>query len=74
MRAEVDLAHLWSSPHPPEARRFFDVYAQLTALDDGWQARMPLIQLRQHLAVIAQFDYDWGAAQLVRDTLKPFRA
>jgi fructosamine-3-kinase len=73
MWAEVDLAHLWCSPHPPEAKRFFDVYAQLTGLDDDWRARMPLIQLRQHLAVIAQFDHDWGAAQLVRGTLKPFR-
>jgi fructosamine-3-kinase len=71
--AEVDLAHLWCSPHPPEAKRFFAVYAELTGLDDGWQARMPLIQLRQHLAVIAQFDHDWGAAELVRALLKPFR-
>lgn len=73
MWAEVDLAHLWCSPHPPEAERFFDVYAELTGLDDDWRARMPLIQLRQHLAVIAQFDHDWGAAQQVRATLKPFR-
>ena len=72
MWPEVDLAHLWCSPHPPEAERFFEVYAQLTGLDDDWRARMPLIQLRQHLAVIAQFDHDWGAAQQVRDTLKPF--
>lgn len=60
--AEVDLAHLWCFPHPPEAKRFFDVYAELTSLDDDWRARMPLIQLRQHLAFIAQFDHDWGAA------------
>lgn len=73
MWAEVDLAHLWCSPHPPEAGRFFDVYAQLTGLDEDWRARMPLIQLRQHLAVIAQFDHDWGAAEQVRATLKPFR-
>jgi fructosamine-3-kinase len=73
MWAEVDLAHLWCSPHPPEAERFFDVYAQLTGLDEDWRARMPLIQLRQHLAVIAQFDHDWGAAQQVRAILKPFR-
>lgn len=73
MWAEVDLAHLWCSPHPPEATRFFDVYAELTSLDSGWQARMPLIQLRQHLAVIAQFDYDWGAAEQVRAILEPFR-
>ncbi|WP_246115622.1 fructosamine kinase family protein [Trebonia kvetii] len=71
--AEVDLAHLWCSPHPPEAKQFFDVYAELTGLDEGWQGRMPLIQLRQHLAVIAQFDHDWGAAQQVRAILKPFR-
>ena len=73
MWAEVDLAHLWCSPHPPEARRFFDVYAQLTGLDADWRARMPIIQLRQHLAVIAQFDHDWGAAEQVREILKPFR-
>lgn len=71
--AEVDLAHLWCSPHPPEAKRFFDVYAELTGLDDDWQSRMPLIQLRQHLAVIAMFDHDWGAAEHVRAALKPFR-
>lgn len=73
MWAEVDLAHLWCSPHPPEAKRFFDIYAELTGLDADWRSRMPLIQLRQHLAVIAQFDHDWGAAQQVREILKPFR-
>ncbi|WP_055589920.1 fructosamine kinase family protein [Streptacidiphilus griseoplanus] len=74
MWAEVDLAHLWSSPHPPEASRFFALYAELTGLDDDWPARMPIIQLRQHLAVIAQFDHDWGAADQVRALLKPFRS
>ncbi len=72
--AEVDLAHLWCSPHPPEANRFFAVYAELTGLDDGWRDRMPLIQLRQSLALIAMFDHDWGAADQVRDLLRPFRA
>jgi fructosamine-3-kinase len=71
--AEVDLAHLWCSPHPPEATRFFDAYAEQAGLDTDWRARMPLIQLRQHLAVIAQFDHDWGAARQVRAALKPFR-
>ncbi|WP_377273333.1 fructosamine kinase family protein [Peterkaempfera sp. SMS 1(5)a] len=74
MWADVDLAHLWSSPHPPEAARFFARYAELTGLDDDWPARMPIIQLRQHLAVIAQFEHDWGAADQVRATLKPFRS
>ncbi|WP_430782257.1 fructosamine kinase family protein [Actinoplanes sp. G11-F43] len=70
--AEVDLAHLWTTAPPPEARRFFDVYAELTGLDDGWRSRMPIIQLRQHLAVVAQFDDDWGAAETIRATLAPF--
>ncbi|MFY1689413.1 fructosamine kinase family protein [Plantactinospora sp. WMMB782] len=73
MWAEVDLAHLWTTAPPPEAHRFFEVYAELTALDDDWRSRMPIIQLRQHLAVLAQFDDDWGAADQIRATLAPFR-
>ncbi|MFF3855119.1 fructosamine kinase family protein [Micromonospora sp. NPDC002575] len=72
--AEVDLAHLWITAPPPESRRFFDVYAELTGLDDDWPARMPIVQLRQHLAVLAQFDDDWGVAETIRATLAPFRA
>jgi fructosamine-3-kinase len=74
MWAEVDLAHVWSTVPPPEADRFFAVYAELTSLDVGWRSRMPIIQLRQHLAVLAQFDDDWGAADQVRATLAPFRS
>jgi len=73
MWADVDLAHLWITSPPPEARRFFDVYAELMELDRDWPDRMPIIQLRQHLAVIAQFDDDWGATEQVRATLAPFR-
>jgi fructosamine-3-kinase len=73
MWAEVDLAHLWTTAPPPEAERFFAVYAELTSLGPGWRDRMPILQLRQHLAVIAQFDDDWGAADQVRATLAPFR-
>lgn len=71
--AEVDLAHLWTTAPPPEADRFFAVYAELTSLDADWRARMPILQLRQHLAVLAQFDDDWGAADQIRATLAPFR-
>ncbi|MFF6999036.1 fructosamine kinase family protein [Streptomyces sp. NPDC008313] len=71
--AEVDLAHLWTTAPPPEAHRFFELYAELTGLDRDWRDRMPILQLRQHLAVIAQFDPDRGAADLVRTTLAPFR-
>ncbi|WP_341997277.1 fructosamine kinase family protein [Microbacterium sp. LWH7-1.2] len=71
--AEVDLAHLWTTAPPPEARAFFDRYAELTHLDGQWRKRMPILQLRQHLAVIAQFDDDRGAAEQIRSTLTPFR-
>ena len=71
--AEIDLAHLWTTAPPPESAIFFERYAELTGLDSGWRERMPIIQLRQHLAVIAQFDDDWGAAGIVRETLAPFR-
>jgi len=71
--AEVDLAHLWTTAPPPESAAFFDLYADLTGLDADWRSRMPIIQLRQHLAVVAQFDDDWGAADIIRATLAPFR-
>ncbi len=71
--AEVDLAHVWSTSPPPEAQRFFEVYAELTCLDSDWRTRMPIVQLRQHLAVLAQFENDWGAADQIRATLAPFR-
>lgn len=71
--AEIDLAHVWTTAPPPEAAVFFARYAELTGLDDGWRERMPLVQLRQHLAVVAQFRDDWGAADTLRATLAPFR-
>lgn len=71
--AEVDLAHLWTTVPPPESSAFFDLYADLTGLDADWRSRMPIIQLRQHLAVVAQFDDDWGAAGIIKQTLAPFR-
>jgi fructosamine-3-kinase len=70
---EVDLAHLWTTAPPPESRPFFDTYPDLANLDDNWRDRMPIIQLRQHLAVLAQFDDDWGAADTIRATLAPHR-
>lgn len=39
MWAEVDLAHLWTTGPPPEARVFFDRYAELTDLDRDCIAR-----------------------------------
>ena len=71
--AEVDLSHLWSSPRPPAAERFFAAYAEVTGLDAGWRERMPLLHLRQTLALVAMFDDDWGSTATVRGLLAPFR-
>lgn len=71
--AEVDLAHVWTTAPPPEAHAFFDRYAELTGLEDGWRERMPIIQLRQHLAVLAQFDDQWGTGDAARETHELFR-
>jgi fructosamine-3-kinase len=73
MWADVDLAHLWSTPHPPEAERFFAVYGELTGAEPGWTDRLAYVQLRQHLALMAMFDDDWGSTQAVRTLVAPFR-
>lgn len=71
--AEIDLAHLWSTPRPPAADACLSAYAEAAGLDAGWQQRMPLIQMRQHLALMAQHDDDWGSTRAARELLAPFR-
>ena len=73
MWAEVDLSHLWCSPHPAEARRLFDVYGALTGRESGWLDRLPLLHLRQHMALMAIYDHDWGSTEAVRALVAPFR-
>lgn len=71
--ADVDVSHLWCSPHPPAAQRFFDVYGELMHRDMGWLDRLPLVHLRQQLALMAMFDDDWGATRAVQALVAPFR-
>ncbi|GAA0247651.1 fructosamine kinase family protein [Cryptosporangium japonicum] len=73
MWADVDLAHLWSTPRPPEAERFFAVYGEVTGAEPGWTGRLAYVQLRQHLALMAMFDDDWGSTDAVRALVAPFR-
>lgn len=73
MWADVDLSHLWCSPRPPEARRFFDVYGEVTHREPGWLDRLPLLHLRQHMALMAMYDHDWGSTEAVRRLVAPFR-
>ncbi|MFD7729414.1 fructosamine kinase family protein [Kitasatospora phosalacinea] len=70
---EVDLSMLWCSPRPAASDRFFATYQELAPLPDGWQARMPLLHLRELLSVIAHDDDDWGAAEAVRKLIAPHR-
>ncbi len=73
MWADVDLAHLWSTPHPPEAEHFFKVYGELTNAEPDWTDLFAYVQLRQHLALMAMFDDDWGSTDAVRALIAPFR-
>lgn len=72
--AEVDLAMLWWGGRPPVSDRFFGVYAEHAPLRDGWRERVPLLVLRELLSTIAHGDDHWGAADVVRSTVAPFRS
>ncbi|MGW2637922.1 fructosamine kinase family protein [Streptomyces sp. NPDC001348] len=69
---EVDLSMLWCSPRPAAAERFFTAYREIAGLHDGWKERMPLLHLRELLSTIAHGDDDWGAAEAVREIVRPF--
>jgi fructosamine-3-kinase len=71
---EVDLSMLWCSPRPAAADRFFAVYREIAPLQDGWEARMPVLYLRELLSTIAHGADDWGAADAVRKVIAPFRS
>ncbi|WP_211244329.1 fructosamine kinase family protein [Actinospica robiniae] len=70
---EVDLSMLWCSPRPPASERFFAAYREAAPLDDGWEARMPVLYLRELLSAIAHGDDSWGAVGYVREVIAPFR-
>ncbi|WP_329126771.1 fructosamine kinase family protein [Streptomyces sp. NBC_01465] len=70
---EADLSMLWCSPRSAATERFFAVYQEIAPLQDGWQERMPLLHLREHLSAIAHGDDSWGAVDAVRKAIAPFR-
>jgi len=72
--AESDLSMMWSADRQALSDRFFRAYAEIAPLHDGWQARMPLLHLRELLSIIAHDDDDWGAVAAVRETIAPFRS
>ena len=70
--AEVDLSMLWCCPRPPESQRFFDVYQELNPSPPGWIERMPLLNLREVLSMIAHVPDPAASVQYLRDVLAPF--
>ncbi len=70
--AEVDISMLWSCPRPPESARFFDAYQELNPSPPGWQTRMPLLNLRELLSVLAGYEHAPETVRVIRDTLAPF--
>ena len=70
--AEVDLSMLWSCPRPPESDRFFDVYQELNPSPPGWVTRMPLLNMRELLSVVAGIDEAPAWVRAIKDTLAPF--
>jgi fructosamine-3-kinase len=72
--AEVDLSMMWCERRPPGSKRFFERYRELQPLAPGWEARMPILHLRELLCVIAHVGNAWGTTEIVSQILAPFRA
>jgi fructosamine-3-kinase len=70
--AEVDLSMLWSCPRPPASGRFFDVYQDLNPSPPGWAGRMPVLNLRELLSVVAYTADSAAAVSRIREILAPF--
>jgi len=70
---EVDLAALWCSPRPPASERFFAVYEALARPHDGWRDQAQLLRIWDLFSTIAHGLDTWGAADIVRTLIAPFR-
>jgi fructosamine-3-kinase len=70
---EVDLAELWCPPRPVASERFFAVYEELARPFDGWRDQAQLLRIWDLFSVVAHGLDDWGAANIVRALIAPFR-
>jgi fructosamine-3-kinase len=70
---EVDLAALWCSPRPPASERFFAAYEELAHAHDGWRDQVQLLRIWDLFSTIAHGLDTWGAADIVRALIAPFR-
>ena len=70
---ETDLAMLWVQRRPPAADRFFALYEELARPFPGWQDQAQLLRIWDLFSVIAHDSDTWGAADIVRKIIAPFR-
>ena len=70
---EIDLAMLWVQRRPPGADRFFAAYEELARPFPGWRDQAQLLRVWDLFSVIAHGADTWGAAEIVRELIAPFR-
>jgi fructosamine-3-kinase len=70
---EVDLAELWCAPRPRASERFFAVYEELARPFDGWRDQAQLLRIWDLFSVVAHGLDTWGAANIIRELIAPFR-
>jgi fructosamine-3-kinase len=73
MWPETDLAMLWVQRRPPDADRFLAVYEELARPFPGWRDQAQLLRIWDLFSVIAHGSDTWGAADIVRKLIAPFR-
>ncbi|MEV0286495.1 fructosamine kinase family protein [Kribbella sp. NPDC050820] len=67
---EAELSMLDGCGNIPDT--FYTAYEELHPLTEGWQARLPLLHLREHLAVLAHFGNTGEALTKIQQTLDHF--
>ncbi|RJL33266.1 fructosamine kinase family protein [Bailinhaonella thermotolerans] len=70
MWAETDLSMIYCTGGVPG--RFFDAYQEISPLPDGWRERMPLLNLRELLSVLAHLGPGRGCLAQIRKILHRF--
>ncbi len=71
--AEVDISVFRFLPRPAASDRFFDAWQEAAQPEPGWVDRASLLHVRELLSGVAQFGNHYGAADLLRALLAPFR-
>jgi fructosamine-3-kinase len=67
---EAELSMLQGCGNIPDD--FFTAYQELHPLAEGWQTRLPLLHLREHLAVLAHFGPTPGALEQIHAVLEAY--